>query len=75
MYFIWDFKVKFLFHPVVLNFYDDFHTSIAVVPPKNKYNRFFTSCVISKPYPSPTTACHDDPNFLSKLSLIIFAAA
>ena len=36
---------------------------------------FLTSYVISNPYPSPTTACHEAPNFLSIVSLISLAAA
>ena len=57
------------------HFQEHFHKVIAVTPPKNIYIKFLTSCVISNPYPSPTTQCQEDPNFLSRLSLIIFAAA
>lgn len=54
--------------------YEHFHTHTARLPPKNMYSRFFTSCVTSKPKPSPITTCHELPNFLSMDSLIIFAA-
>lgn len=54
--------------------YEHFHTHTARLPPKNMYSRFFTSCVTSKPKPSPITTCHELPNFLSIDSLIIFAA-
>lgn len=54
--------------------YEHFHTHTARLPPKNMYSRFFTSCVTSKPKPSPITTCQELPNFLSMDSLIIFAA-
>ena len=54
--------------------HEHFQRIIATFPPKNMYSRFFTSCVISNPKPSPTTTCHDAPNFLSIVSFIIFAA-
>lgn len=53
---------------------EHFQTHTARVPPKYRYRRFFTSCVISKPKPSPITTCHEEPNFLSIVSLIILAA-
>lgn len=53
---------------------EHFHTHTARVPPKYRYRRFFTSWVISNPKPSPITTCQEEPNFLSIVSLIIFAA-
>lgn len=53
---------------------EHFHTHTARVPPKYRYRRFFTSWVISNPNPSPITTCQEEPNFLSIVSLIIFAA-
>ena len=64
-----------LFRGLHIVFYAHFHTQIAVFPPKNMYSKFFTSWVISKPNPAPTTACHAGPNFLSIVSFIILAAA
>lgn len=53
---------------------EHFQTHTASVPPKYRYRRFFTSCVISNPKPSPITTCQEEPNFLSIVSLIILAA-
>lgn len=53
---------------------EHFQTHTARVPPKYRYRRFFTSCVISNPKPSPMTTCQEEPNFLSIVSLIILAA-
>lgn len=71
---IWKGKMKMTIYSKASASQEHFQTIMAILPPKNMYNKFFTSCVISNPYPSPTTACQEAPNFLSIVSFIIRAA-
>ena len=53
-----------------ITFHEHFQAQTATLPAKNMYIKFLSSYEISKPKPSPTTTCHEGPNFLSSCKIV-----
>ena len=61
-------KIENDFYGVYFFYAEHFQAHTARFPAKNMYIRFWTSYDTSNPKPSPTTTCHEVPNFLSSIS-------